>query len=364
MFRHIKLESIDDLKGYLKNHIFRHVYVSGAYYQYPDGQTMTQKNWLGMDYLIDIDCDHFETSCKSKHDSWQCLNCGKNGKGRPPKSCSCGSSRFSEFNWICDICLEQSKKEVLKFIDIFLPSFDIPRDEITVHFSGNRGYHIIIQSEKIRHFNQMERREFVDYLTGAGLNLKFHGRIERKKYIPPDPKERFGWGEYIYNGLIKLINDCDNGSLNEVNISTRMKNIIINKKQTILDELKSVYHSVRSISTETWSKLVEYVKKDIAMKLDSPVSIDLHRLIRFPNSLHGKTGFIVKEIDIDKLEEFDPFSDAIAFLENAHIKVEMMGCPEFRIKDQIYGPYDKNQKIEFPLPAAIFVLAKEVGKFI
>ena len=54
----------------------------------------------------------------------------------------------------------------------------------------------------------------------------------------------------------------------------------------------------------------EYVKKN-SVEIDEPVSTDIHRLIRFPYSLHGKTGLIVRKIDIDSLKTFEPLSEAI-----------------------------------------------------
>ena len=364
MYRHVKLNKISELKNYLKDNIFRHVYLSGAYYQYPNGLSMTQKEWLGMDFLIDIDADHFMTPCKFKHDSWTCRSCGKKGKGPSPEKCKCDSISFDEITWICDECLEASKKEVIKFIDIFLPDYSIPLDSITIHFSGNRGYHIIIDSEDMRSLGQIERREFVDYLTGTGLNLRSNGIKNIGAKISGPTREAFGWGKYIYNGTVKLINNCESGSLDDLNISKINREKIINNKDTILNELKLSDPKIKSVSSIIWKKLIKYVIDNLSLKIDIPVSIDLHRLIRFVNSLHGKTGFQVQAIKIDKLDDFDPFSDAIAFSNNVNIMVKMKKCPEFRIEDKNYGPYDENQKIELPLPAAIYVLCKGIATYI
>lgn len=38
----------------------------------------------------------------------------------------------------------------------------------------------------------------------------------------------------------------------------------------------------------------------------------MHRLIRLPNSLHGKTGLRVYPMDYNDLEKFEPYNDAIA----------------------------------------------------
>ncbi|MBD3227207.1 MAG: hypothetical protein GF329_03380 [Candidatus Lokiarchaeota archaeon] len=361
MNRHVKLTEISGLINILKKDTFRHIYISGAYYRYPDGLSMNQKEWQGMDFLIDIDADHFMTSCKMKHDSWLCKECGKEGKGPAPDKCECGGKSFQEVNWICDECLNESKKEVIKFIDIFMSDFNISLDDILIHFSGNRGYHIIITSEEFQKIDQLERREFVDYLTGIGLNLRSNGIFKTGESITGPTRESFGWGKYIYNGVVKLISNCDNGSLKKINISKKTEEKIIKNKNAILNELKLSRPKIKEVSANIWLKIINHVVNDIALRIDVPVSIDLHRLIRFANSLHGKTGFKVQQVELDKLNEYDPFTEAIAFSDNIKIKVKMKECPEFRIADKMYGPYDQGQKLELPLPAAIFAMCKGVA---
>lgn len=46
-------------------------------------------------------------------------------------------------------------------------------------------------------------------------------------------------------------------------------------------------------------------------EIDEPVTTDVHRLIRFPMSLHGKSGLMVLPVPLDGLEEFDPLVSAV-----------------------------------------------------
>lgn len=46
---------------------------------------------------------------------------------------------------------------------------------------------------------------------------------------------------------------------------------------------------------------------------DEPVTADIKRLIRLPDSLHGKSGLRVVRLTLDELKDFDPFRDAVAF---------------------------------------------------
>ena len=84
---------------------------------------------------------------------------------------------------------------------------------------------------------------------------------------------------------------------------------------------------------------------------------DIHRVIRLIGSLSGKTGFTVKELTRDTIEDFDPFGDALAFTEGA-LKVVVpnrgIEVPKFTVDGELYGPYN-DERVEVPLAAAIFL---------
>jgi DNA primase small subunit len=54
------------------------------------------------------------------------------------------------------------------------------------------------------------------------------------------------------------------------------------------------------------------VKGRMKGETDEPVTSDIKRLIRLPSSLHGKTGFEVVHMSREKLDTFDPFTDAVS----------------------------------------------------
>ncbi|MBD3195334.1 MAG: hypothetical protein GF317_09780 [Candidatus Lokiarchaeota archaeon] len=161
--------------------MFKHLYISGAYYKYPNAEIMNRKEWLGTDFLIDIDADHLDIPCKQEHDIWYCLECKKEGRGTPPIKCpKCGSDKIQSIEWICDRCLRAAKNEVSKFLNNFVPQFNIDLRDINVHFSGHRGYHIIITSKTFRRLRDYERREIVDFFIDPGkeqINEKIKGTL-------------------------------------------------------------------------------------------------------------------------------------------------------------------------------------------
>ncbi|WP_171823402.1 hypothetical protein [Thermogymnomonas acidicola] len=60
-------------------------------------------------------------------------------------------------------------------------------------------------------------------------------------------------------------------------------------------------------------------------EIDEPVTTDVHRLIRFPMSLHGKSGLMVLPVPLDGLEEFDPLVSAVPerFRDGGECRVEL-----------------------------------------
>jgi DNA primase small subunit len=50
---------------------------------------------------------------------------------------------------------------------------------------------------------------------------------------------------------------------------------------------------------------------DETAPIDEPVTTDTRRLIRLPGSLHGGSGLVVRRLDRDELDAFDPLVDAV-----------------------------------------------------
>jgi DNA primase small subunit len=109
-----------------------------------------------------------------------------------------------------------------------------------------------------------------------------------------------------------------------------------------------------------WRNIVEKAMALVALpaKIDTVVTTDIHRLIRMPGTLNGKTGLKATTVGLERLEEFDPFYDPVIF--EGRQKVEITEAPELRIRDQTFGPY-VDQKVELPLAAAVLLIAKGVA---
>jgi DNA primase small subunit len=343
-----------------------HVFHSAAYYETPDAPQMPLKGWQGADLVFDIDADHFDLPCQKQHDSWWCLDCEKNGRGHRPDQCpQCNGTRLKALKWMCEECLAKSKHEAIKIIENFLvPDMGISRNDIRVVFSGHRGYHIHALTPKLHSLGSQERREIVDYISGTGIDFRYHGFVENSSGVPKGPDSRsLGWERKIAQGIRQLFQTPEQLS--------HIPGLRANQIRILQQDAKSIYKQLgeeppryvtpKGVGQKAWYTIAQHVVESYSAVVDEPVTTDIHRLIRLPGSLHGKTGFLVKLLDFAKFDNFDPFSHAQVFSGTATVQIS--NVPAFTLEGVQYPPMREIKK-ELPLSAAMLLLCKGVAELI
>jgi len=265
--RHLAFNDIDELTKYIVSRVPRNLFYSSAIYEYPSAKSMDEKVWLGADIVFDIDSDHIR-GCIVK-EVWICEKLHY-GEGDPGSTCPyCGSNIIVKTDLISRECLNLALDHVIKLCDILMEDFGISKNRIHVYFSGNRGFHIHVHTtSKEMRMSSDVRREIVDYIKGIGLDINTillnvymdKRRRKRIEILLPSTND-YGWRRRIAKSLQRL----------------SMKRDIIS--------------IINSCITES------------IVEIDEKVTIDTRRLVRFPYSLHGKTGLMVTPIKLD--EEFD-----------------------------------------------------------
>ncbi|WP_156769113.1 DNA primase small subunit PriS [Thermoplasma volcanium] len=189
---------------------------------------------------------------------------------------------------------EQTKRLVNKFL---VSDLGISEKDIRIYFSGSRGYHVHVSSEDVYPLGSDARREITDYVSGNSLSISV---ID--KALKTGEKRPGGWIKDVISKLYELGINAE------------------------------------KISQKQIERAIDQVKSHNATMVDAPVTYDIHRLIRMPQSLHGKSGMMVKEVDLDKFDDFDPLSDAIPkiFLEgdydiNVHEKTRKLRLLDYKI---------------------------------
>lgn len=362
MVRHKRFEGISNLRSVLAETVPSDVYHSCAYYENPDFD-MDKKGWLGADLVFDIDADHIPTSCNKIHDEFTCAKCGFSGRGITPETCpACEGTKFETKTWPCEQCIDSARAEAAKLIDMLDNDFGFSLDELHVFFSGHRGYHVHVEDKAVRSLDAMARKEIVDYVTGLGLRLFEKERVnaKTKKANEKFRLHNFGWYRRLKLGMKNII---ANGTEEDFKrIGVKDTGLLLEKRQAIIDRCidDGLWGGVFGIGDGTWMKLALYVKNLQAAKIDTVVTTDVHRLIRMNGTLHGKTGLKKTEFPAKNLQDFDPFTGAVAF-KKGEVKVLVSDAPEFRLGGETLGPY-KNETKELPVAAAVMLICKGRAK--
>ncbi|MEM1787052.1 MAG: DNA primase catalytic subunit PriS [Pyrobaculum sp.] len=201
-------------------------------------------------------------------------------------------------------CLDDAREEANKLIDIL--NLELGLKPTRVVFSGNRGFHIHIADKEVYTLGAKERRELVNYIKAVGFDSRY----------------------YIYKSgrkIIKLYEEVAEGNL----IRVRMG----------VDNPK-------------------FVKVEI----DEVVTQDVHRLIRMPGSINGKTGLASLLLNIQDLDK-----DIEHIIENAIVFKK--GNLKFKFEKPIadYVLFEKVNGREgeiktLPAYLAIYLELQEFGK--
>jgi DNA primase small subunit len=294
MVRHQSLLDIaggpDDLGQFLARETPRHVYFSAARYDDPGNRSMEEKGWQSADLVFDLDADHLP--------------------GVDPDTATYPAM------------LKACKDALLNLLDVLEQDFGFGDDELTVVFSGGRGYHVHVRDASVHGLDSEARREVVDYVRGIDMNED--GLIEKRPNergtLQKTLRAEGGWGRRVHERLLKYTDDLR--EMDEADAMDRLQELDgVGEKtaRTIYGVLQRNPEGVRSGNVELGPgastlirALAERVLEEETAPIDEPVTTDVRRLIRLPGSLHGGTGFVVKRLDRDEIADFDPLSDAVA----------------------------------------------------
>jgi DNA primase small subunit len=346
MIRHLGFDKKSAFEEFISKNIPFHAYYSSAYYQIPDAPTMNEKKWMGAELIFDLDSDHLPDAEKLSYEEQ----------------------------------LSKVKDEFIKLVkDFLIQDFGFQKKYIELFFSGGRGYHCHIKDPEIFELDSNERREIVDYITGRDLRDTsfFHEQVtstakigERK--VPtskslemPTPDEP-GWRGRISRGIIDIVNEIKKSDspvekLKEYGVKQKdaerlLKDLSNERVQRIKEGKLDQSKVIRKFFLN--SALRKTAVAMSAGETDEPVTCDVKRLIRLPGSLHGKTGFKVSDIRIEKLEQFEPLEETIV-LNDELVKVRLNQDFKILLKNQEYKMHKGEQKI--PIFLAVFLIGRKIA---
>ncbi|MFA6213655.1 MAG: DNA primase catalytic subunit PriS [Candidatus Micrarchaeia archaeon] len=322
-FRHISFRNEVELRARLVSEAPLYISHSVAYYEFPDARPMVRKNWQGSDLIFDLDAEAHA--------------CGK---------------------FTCEACLDRVKADAVKLIEEFLlPDFGFSKSELSVNFSGSRGYHVHVVSDAVYDLDREARREIADYVSGTGLSFERLFWSEGKKFFGPTPSqggfggkfarafvERLKDAAFARSIAIKLRKDEEKGKLKSAIERGNWDNIGIANREKKL------------------SAAFEEMRLTMAGRIDANVTADTSKLIRMPDSIHGGSGFAAKRLaSPDAIAAFEPMRHAPVF-GSSPLKIKATeAIPALNIRDFSFGPIPPGEARELPEACAIYLLCKKAA---
>ncbi len=335
MYRHMAFGGDKDFNLYVRRTIPPFISYSPSLYEIPDARPMPKKIWIGSELIFDIDATDLDLECRATHPG----------------------------SWVCQNCQEQVKRETIKLIEEFLiPDFGFSKNEIKINFSGNRGYHVHVDSDKVFALDSKSRREISEYISGSNISIdilfptigKRGTRLEGPK--PSD----YGWGGRIAGGMVSALNK---GTEKLIDLGmTKAEAALLgrNRANVIMGITTGNWDKVRINKKEIfWKNVIDKMTIKQGDSIDGNVTSSIYHLIRMPKTLHGDTALISREISsISRLEEFDPMKHSIVF-RRGEVRIRMIrDIPELMMNDQSFGPYKNEEKKTVPAYLALYLILK------
>ena len=322
MVRHLQMHDAADLRIMLMQTAPLEVYVSNARYLFPT-QPMSEKVWEDAHLIFDIDAKDLNLKCRPSHTTSYCAQCGTQGTDRCER---CGTQNMRKVSVTCMSCIKAAKEQVSRLLDILDEDLGI-RDGINVYFSGNEGFHVHVHDKRMALLGAAERADIVDHIRFQGILPERLGIARGGPPELPRASDR-GWpGRFA-----RLLSRADRARI---------------KKATSggYDALTGIVHEVAD---------------SMGVRIDSNVTMDIHRIFRMPGTVNGKSG--MAKVICKDLKSFNPYVDAVV-ISDEPVWVRASCSVQFHMMNRRFGPY-ANEYVEVPSYAAAYMICKGLAHIV
>ncbi|MCH1443658.1 MAG: hypothetical protein L7U53_07300, partial [Candidatus Poseidoniaceae archaeon] len=268
--------------------------------------------------------------------------------------------------------------------------FGFKKDFLQVTFSGHRGFHLHYRDPSLFHLDSEARRELVSHIRGEGVDVS--GGLAQ--YNDANSK---GWSKRIRSQIPTLIEKLTDIAANAENSKSTLKTLHLELKEQLRregkpgrgigsiqkladlfvheDRLQRVLDGKFAALGKSQGLFLDLVKSDASIVLgaagetDEVVTIDVRRQIRWPTSLHGKTGMRVTEFELERLDPdrsnpFDALNEAFIFGMDKNLKIEItVEDAIVRFGDQMHE-VNQGDVLDVSESAATFLCLKGWGSLI
>ena len=331
--RHKAFSDVEGVRKFITQRPMHSCFYSTAYWHKPYELKMVEKDWIGADLIFDLDGDHLP------------------------------GVTDRDFPAMLEVIQEQAHT---LWNDYLEPEFGFKEKYLQVTFSGHRGFHLHYRDPSLFQLDSEARREIVSHIRGEDVDVK----SSLSRYHLGD---RTGWSARINRGMEDIVqklqsiarkekgytakleqlhNGLKSQAKRENRSSSKGKTSIQNLGELLINEQRSsrLLEGNFGVLDRYESLFLDILKTDTSVILsnageaDEVVTIDVRRQIRWPTSLHGKSGLKVTEFPLSRLDPdsstaFDPLSETIVLPNDKNIDVMMTqeDC-RFRFYDKTWEP--------------------------
>jgi DNA primase small subunit len=333
MIRHLSFRNRGDILATLIRDVPADVYCSNAYYRFPT-YPMHEKQWLGADLIFDIDAKDLHLPCELGHSYFICARCSEVSSIKSEVCVSSKSTTLNQTSIPCGKCISALKKEVRHLIAVLTTDLGIEEKSVSVYFSGNNGFHIVVSDKSFNPLDSVARSDVVSYLAGTNIMTENIGVRKSKDHSGNDflikfPKSglSYGWRKVITDKLA-----IDQSSV------VKLSNIVL-----------------RNGGYEGFRSELGRMARTLGVRIDPQVTMDVHRIFRMPGTINSKSGLV--KMRCDDLESFDPLNDSCLLGDNeVKINTKVSSQINFKLKGQSFRIKENNLKL--PLFAAVYIICK------
>ncbi len=279
-FRNISFENPKTLIDFLVDRTPYHAYVGAVYNEPPSRETPIHTlEWVGHELVFDIDLNEYDAVRQFV--------------------CDCQGA-----DQVCQRCWQLVNLAV-HIIDETL-RLDFGMKDITWIFSGRRGVHGWVTDDLGFSLDQEQRMSIIDYLS------VIHGEAEKAR-IQDRMKLKYDFRYRIEHTVFKyFLKNVRRKDLIDLGFSSSVASNIL--KQLDHQEGQIDENLLRNFNLRV-AKINKYdeILRRWVPRIDHKVSIDLRRLLRLPNSIHGKTGKTARILDPSNIFFFNPDEEPSIF---------------------------------------------------
>ncbi|PWU82712.1 MAG: DNA primase [Candidatus Nitrosopolaris wilkensis] len=337
MIRHLSFRNRGDILATLIQVVPADVYCSNAYYRFPT-YPMQEKQWLGADLIFDIDAKDLHLPCELGHSYFICARCSEVSSAKSEICESCKSTTLNQTSIPCDKCIFALKKEVKRLITVLTTDLGIEEKSVSVYFSGNNGFHVVVSDKSFNPLDSIARSDVVSYLAGTNIMTESIGVRKSRDHSGNDflikfPKSglSYGWRKVIADKLA-----IDQSSV------VKLSHIVL-----------------RDGGYEGFKSELSKMAKTLGVRIDPQVSMDVHRIFRMPGTINSKSGLV--KMKCNDFESFDPLYDSCLLGgREGEVKMKVSSQINFKLKGESFRLKEKILKL--PLFAAVYLICKGLAE--